>query len=337
MSALTDLLARFRGQRIVVLGDLVADVFVYGEISRISREAPVLILNQRETLLAPGGGANAVHNLRALGAEPLPVGLVGDDDEGRRLIEFFSDLKIDVSGIVQSKSYRTPTKTRILAGAVHGPRQQLVRLDAGGPDAGMPNGVVRASIERRLARLLPRARAALISDYGYGVVTPDLAARARANGIASTIDSRFGLTRFAGMTAATPNEPEVEAALGIRIGNDIDKLEWAGRTLLRKLKHEAVVITRGKDGMALFERGKKTRRIPIYGSDEVADVTGAGDTVIATFTLALAAGGTFYQAARLANYAGGIVVMKHGTRPVTYDELLRVVEVEDEEDKENDR
>jgi rfaE bifunctional protein kinase chain/domain len=132
------------------------------------------------------------------------------------------------------------------------------------------------------------------------------------------------------MTAATPNEPEVEAALGTSIGNDAAKLEWAGRTLLRKLQHSALLITRGKDGMALFERGKKTVHIPIHGSDEIADVTGAGDTVIATFTLALAAGAGYYDAARLANYAGGIVVMKYGTRPVTYEELTNAVEVNGE-------
>jgi rfaE bifunctional protein kinase chain/domain len=133
---------------------------------------------------------------------------------------------------------------------------------------------------------------------------------------------------FLHLTAATPNEPEVESALGISIGNDAKKLEWAGRTLLRKLKHEAILVTRGKDGMTLFQRGKKTVHIPIHGSDEVTDVTGAGDTVIATFTLGLACGASFYDAARLANYAGGIVVMKHGTRPVTHEELVEAVDGE---------
>ena len=135
---------------------------------------------------------------------------------------------------------------------------------------------------------------------------------------------------FPGLTAATPNEPEVEAALGVSIGNDSSKLESAGRTLLRKLKHEAVLVTRGKDGMALFQRGKKTVHVPIHGSDEIADVTGAGDTVIATFTLALSCEASFVQAAQLANYAGGIVVMKYGTRPVTRDELITAVESEEQ-------
>ena len=303
-----------------VLGDLVADVFIYGEISRISREAPVLVLNQRETQLVPGGGANAVHNLHALGAIPIPFGIVGDDAEGHKLVQFFKKAGIDTRGIRMEASWRTPTKTRILAGAVHSQRQQIVRLDSGGP----LRGPVR--IRDRFRGKLPDCDALLISDYGYGTITPELVAHFRRAGLPTTVDSRFAMDSFTNMTAATPNEPEVETALGMTIGNNKERLESAGRTLLRRLKHEALLITRGKDGMALFERGKKTEHIAVYGSDEIADVTGAGDTVIATFTLALAAGATFSEASRLANYAGGIVVMKYGTRPVMYEELKAAVE-----------
>jgi rfaE bifunctional protein kinase chain/domain len=211
---------------------------------------------------------------------------------------------------------------RILAGAVHSQRQQIVRLDSGSP---LQDDKVRTSIEQKLKAALKEADALLVSDYGYGLATPQIVSKIQRHSIATTIDSRFSLMDYSHLSAATPNEPEVEAALGISIGNDVKKLEWAGRTLLRKLKHEAVLITRGKDGMALFQRGKKTAYIPIHGSDEVADVTGAGDTVIATFTLALACGASYYEAARLANYAGGIVVMKYGTRPVTRDELVEAV------------
>lgn len=319
MNPLVQVLKRFKGRRVAVLGDFVADIFIYGEISRISREAPVLVLNQRDTQLVPGGGANAVHNLRMLGAVPLPIGIVGNDAEGIQLINFFKKLGIDTKGIRVEKGWRTPTKTRILAGSVHGQRQQIVRLDSGSPLKSLP----------KLSPNLPPCDALLVSDYGYGTITPEFVLRIRRNGIPATIDSRFSIDRFSNMTAATPNEPEVEAILGIHIGNDAKKLEWAGRTLLRKLKHQAVVITRGKDGMALFEKGKRTEHIEIHGSDEIADVTGAGDTVIATFTLALAAGATFLEAARLANYAGGIVVMKYGTRPVMYSELLQAVQGED--------
>ncbi len=322
MSRLQTLIERFRGKRVVVFGDLVADVFVYGEISRISREAPVLILNHKETQIVPGGGANAIHNLWALGAKPLPVGIVGDDAEGRELLKYFSGLGIDIGGIRVSKSYRTPAKMRILAGAVHSQRQQIVRLDSGGPSQ---DEKAHSGIEQKLKAAVANAHALLVSDYGYGLVTPQLVSKIRLSGIPATVDSRFALQSFSRMTAATPNEPEVEAALGISIGNDGKKLESAGRTLLRKLKHDALLITRGKDGMALFEPGKKTVHIPVYGTDEIADVTGAGDTVIATFTLALAAGAGYHDAARLANYAGGIVVMKYGTRPVTHEELTQAV------------
>ncbi|PYS42855.1 MAG: hypothetical protein DMG14_02610 [Acidobacteria bacterium] len=325
MNGLREIVDRFNGKRVVVFGDLVADVFVYGEIARISREAPVLILNHRETQVVPGGGANAIHNLWALGAHPIPIGLVGDDAEGRQLLQYFSSLGIDITGIAVAKAYRTPSKMRILAGAVHSQRQQIVRLDAGSP---LRDDKLRTAMERKLKITLRDADALLVSDYGYALATPETVSRIRRNSLTATIDSRFSLMNFSNLTAATPNEPEVETALDISIGNDAKKLEWAGRTLLRKLKHQAVLITRGKDGMALFERGKKTTHIPIHGSDEVADVTGAGDTVIATFTLALAVGATYYEAAQLANYAGGIVVMKYGTRPVTHRELVEAVDGE---------
>lgn len=322
MGNLSDLVQKFKNRRVVVFGDLVADVFVYGEISRISREAPVLILSHRETQLVPGGAANAVHNLRTLGARPLPIGIVGDDSEGQRLLEFFSALDIDISGIHVAKKYRTPTKMRILAGAVHAQRQQIVRLDSG---ENLSDSRLRTQVEQNLKRKIRDAEALLVSDYGYGLVEPASVDDIRQSGVPATIDSRFALERYSGFTAATPNEPEVEAALGISIGKDAAKLEWAGRTLLRRLKHQALLITRGKEGMSLFQRGKKTIHIPIHGTDEVADVTGAGDTVIATFTLALASGGTFNEAAQLANYAGGIVVMKYGTRPVLLDELSAAI------------
>jgi rfaE bifunctional protein kinase chain/domain len=211
---------------------------------------------------------------------------------------------------------------RILAGAVHSQRQQIVRLDSGGP---LQDEKTHGGIEQKLKAAVANSEALLVSDYGYGLVTPQIVSKIRLNGIPATIDSRFALQSFSGMTAATPNEPEVEAALGTPIGNDLKKLESAGRALLRKLKHDALLITRGKDGMALFEPGKKTVHIPVHGTDEIADVTGAGDTVIATFTLALAAGAGYHDAARLANYAGGIVVMKYGTRPVTHEELMQAV------------
>jgi len=319
---LNSVIEKFQGRRVVVFGDLIADVFLYGEISRISREAPILILSHRKTQMVPGGAANAVHNLWALGARPVPVGIVGDDPEGRQLIDYFASIKIDTGGIRTVKSYRTPTKTRILAGGAHTYQQQVLRLDDGAPLRGT---VGQRAMLRTLRSRLKKADAALVSDYGYGLVQPEMAAEFRGIAVPVTLDSRHHISEYQGLTAATPNEPEVEEALGISIGNDLNTLEKAGRALLRRLKHEALLITRGKDGMALFERGRKTTHIAIYGTDEIADVTGAGDTVITVFTLALSAGASFSDAARLANYAGGIAVMKHGTRTVTRQELTEAV------------
>jgi len=191
------------------------------------------------------------------------------------------------------------------------------------------DGTGRAAVKRAILEYQGRLDGVLVSDYGFGLVTPDIVeaavALASRRQVPVTVDSRHGLLSFRGMTAVTPNEPEVEAALGITIGHDVARLEHAGRTLLRRLQAKAVLVTRGSDGMALFEPGQRPLHIPIWGSDEVADVTGAGDTVIATFTLALAAGATPEQAARLANYAGGIVVMKRGTATVSAVELRLAV------------
>ncbi len=313
---------------VAVLGDMVADEFVFGEISRVSREAPVLILKHRERTVVPGGGANAVYNLADLGVNVLPVGVVGNDEPGRLLLQRFRHKHIPTSGILKLKGYTTVTKTRILAGMTHTSRQQVVRVDR------EPEGDLDAHTTRELvlaAREYARAAdALLVSDYGYGAATPEILNAARAGGrldqMPVTLDSRYRLLEYSGITAATPNEPEIEEALRRRIGKDGAALLEAGRTVLARMKLESLVITRGRDGMVAFARGHKPVEIPIYGSDDVADVTGAGDTVIATFTAALAAGADTESAARLANYAGGIVVMKRGTATVSRDELLAAIE-----------
>ncbi len=324
MNSLENLVHQFKGKRVAVLADLVADVFLYGEIARISREAPVLILNHRDTKQVPGGGANAIANIAALGGLPYPIGVVGEDSEGERLINHFAGLGIDVSGIEKVYGYKTPTKMRVLAGMPHGYRQQVVRLDWGST---LDNQVVLKRVAKRVKTALKNTDAFMISDYGYGIVSPEMISPIKFNHVPTTLDSRFSIHKFSGMTAAAPNESEVEAALGITIGNDLTKLNKAGQLLRKRFNHDALLITRGKEGMALFERGKKPVHIPIHGSDEVADVTGAGDTVIATLTLALAAGAPLYQAARLANVAGGIVVMKYGTCTVSAEELLASIRI----------
>jgi D-glycero-beta-D-manno-heptose-7-phosphate kinase len=310
-----------------VLADLVADEFVFGEISRVSREAPVLILKHRERTVVPGGGANAICNLAALEVNVLPVGLVGDDEPGRLLLQQFRHRRIPISGIQKVKGHTTVTKTRILAGMAHTSRQQVVRVDRE-PQGPLDRHVVGELIlaSRKYARA---ADALLISDYGYGAATPEvltaIRSRGALDGMPVTLDSRYRMLQYTGITAATPNEPEVEEALAVKIGNDNAQLMSAGKALLQRMKLESLVITRGRDGMVAFERTKKPVEIPIFGSDQVTDVTGAGDTVIATFTAALAAGAGAEAAARLANIAGGIVVMKRGTATVSRQELLDAI------------
>jgi D-glycero-beta-D-manno-heptose-7-phosphate kinase len=320
--ALRKILSRFGRVRLVVVGDLVADEFIYGRIDRVSREAPVLILKYDSTEIVPGGAGNAASNAAALGARVRIIGTVGRDDAGDRLLRALQK-PADVGGIVRAKDYVTPVKTRILAGGVHSAKQQVVRIDRAGTE---PAPAILRRVEAALVKALRRADVVIVSDYGSGLATPALWRRALAAAKLKRppvvlVDSRYGLAGFSGMTACTPNESEVEALLGVRINDDRAVLEQAGRTLLNRLACRAVLVTRGSRGMALFEPGRPTDHIPIIGSDQIADVTGAGDTVIATFALALAAGATFGQAARLANHAGGLVVMKRGTATVSREEL----------------
>jgi rfaE bifunctional protein kinase chain/domain len=315
---------------ITVLGDLVADEFVYGEISRVSREAPVLILKHRERTVVPGGGANAVNNLAELGVNVLPVGAVGDDEAGRLLIKFFRHKRIPVSGVLKDKSYATVTKTRILAGMTHNARQQVVRVDR--EPENPPNRHLTRELFLAAREYLRASDALLVSDYGYGSASPAIVNTLRQPGrrrnvtVPLVLDSRYRMLEFQGVTAATPNEPEVEAALGVPIGQDWQKVVLAGKVVMERMQLQSLLITRGKDGMVAFEREREPVDIPIFGSDEIADVTGAGDTVIAAFTAALAAGASTEDAAQLANYAGGIVVMKRGTATVSREELLRALE-----------
>lgn len=326
-SALVALIRRFSLQHIVVLGDLVADEFIYGEIARVSREAPVLILKQREKQIVPGGGANAANNLADLGARVTPVGAVGNDDAGRALLRYFQQKGISTRSITRLRGHLTPTKSRVLGGLTHWQRQQIVRVDREPPE---PLGrEIRRRLSRSAAALVRSASAILISDYGYGSTDARevefLRRRAARKAPPITVDSRYSLLNYTKVTASTPNEPEIEAAFGRRIGNDLDLLYRLGRRTLRRMSLQALVVTRGRDGMVLFEPNRKPQHLSIFGSDQVADVTGAGDTVIASFTLALAAGASFYQAAQLANCAGGLVVMKRGTATVTARDLEEAI------------
>ena len=318
----------FPNATVTVVGDLVADEFIFGEISRVSREAPVLILKHRERTVVPGGGANAINNLADLGVNVLPVGVVGDDEAGRLLLKVFRHKHIPVSGVLKDKSYTTVTKTRILAGMTHTARQQVVRVDRE-PET-EPNRHLKRELVLAAREYVRASDALLISDYGYGSASPAILnairERGRLDGVPIILDSRYRMLAYSGVVAATPNEPEVEEALGVRVGNDWTRLCSAGEQVMSRMKLQSLVITRGRDGIAAFSGKHKPVDIPIFGSDQVTDVTGAGDTVIATFAAAFAAGASTEEAAQLANYAGGIVVMKRGTATVSRQELLDALE-----------
>ena len=318
------LLDALSGRKVVVVGDAMADEFVYGRVARISREAPVLILEYDSTQIVPGGAGNAANNVAALGGRSELVAVVGRDDPGRRLVGALHR-RVDSRRLVRAAGRPTPVKTRILAGGIHSAKQQVVRIDRG--VGHHVDDRARAAFERATLASLGDADAVLLSDYGSGLISPALVARIRGalkqagHPIPVLIDSRYALLHYRGLTACTPNEAEVEHALGVTIDDDPRVLERAGRTILERTKMQAVLITRGSRGMALFVPKAPTVHIPIFGSDEIADVTGAGDTVMATMALALAAGASFEAAARLANYAGGLVVMKRGTATVSAAEL----------------
>ena len=333
-SRLLQLAEGMKGKLIIVYGDVVADRFIYGTPKRISREAPVLILRQYRDDILLGGAGNAINNILSLGGLPIPVSVVGQDPEGSRLLDQLTAQGVDCGGILRVDRYKTPTKVRILGGMPHASRQQIVRYDIEDEFAMTPEEAERFST--LLRQKMAACNAALISDYGYGVVSPAVAANLTryAHGKPVTLDSRYGLLSFPGVTAATPNEEEAASAAGtIPFDGDDgdDRLEQVAQTIQQALDSDAVLITRGSRGMALFERDSPgALLIPVSGTDQVADVTGAGDTVIATFTLALAAGASFAEASKLANYGGGIVVMKMGTATVSNDELKRAIERDEE-------
>jgi rfaE bifunctional protein kinase chain/domain len=326
-ASLLALIERFQRQRVIMLGDLVADESVYGEIRRVSREAPVLILKERERQVEPGGGANAANNLAALGASVTPVGVVGDDESGDALFHYFRERQISTRHITRIRNYLTPTKTRILGGLSHWQRQQIVRIDR--EPARPLTAEARGRLTRAAASLLNSSAALLVADYGYSATNAkevdSLCRSARRRALPITIDSRYDLPTYKNLTAATPNEPELEAAFGQSIGNDLERLHALGRKFLRRQGLQALLVTRGRDGMALFESHRPPQHLPIFGSDQAVDVTGAGDTVIAAFTLALAAGASFLEAALIANCAGGIVVMKRGTATVSLSEITEAI------------
>lgn len=323
---LQSIIRRFSERRLVVVGDALADRFLYGEISRVSREAPVLILRHERTETIPGGAANCAANLAALGAKVALVGVVGDDEAGAALLDKLSDCGVETGSIIKSPLVQTTTKVRVLAGQLHSTRQQVIRVDYEGEP--LSDEKLRSDLRARLSAEAAAADALIISDYNYGVADAEMAAAVReataGRNIPVLVDSRFRLSAFHGFTSGTPNEDEVEQLLSMH-HTGAGGLEAAGEQLRARLGYRALLITRGSHGMILLEDGAPPRHIEAVGALEPVDGTGAGDTVIAAYTLALACGATFSDAAHLANHAGGLVVMKRGTASINQQELLSSV------------
>jgi D-glycero-beta-D-manno-heptose-7-phosphate kinase len=320
---LKDLTDRLTGRQVVVLGDLVADRFVYGRTKRVSREAPVLILEYERDRFTLGGAANAIHNLCTLGARPIPIGVVGKDSAGDAVLARLDELGVDRSGIVVDSSRPTTTKERFLGSGLHTMYQQILRIDRGYTRPVEP--AVEKALLSSLEKLSKKNDVIVVSDYGYGTLT-DNVIRA-VNRIAGSgeskvlVDSRYRMTQFRRPALTTPNEPEAEAAAGMQIRLEIDAVDAAKR-LLDSTEAEAICITRGNKGMYLRKADGADEMIPIFGSDQIADVTGAGDTVMAVFAAALSAGDIpLVEAAQMATVAAGIVVMKNGTATVTQQEI----------------
>jgi rfaE bifunctional protein kinase chain/domain len=321
---LISIIERFGEQRIVIVGDAIADKFLHGAISRVSREAPVFILRHQQTETLPGGAANCAMNLVALGARVSLISVTGDDESGSELRAKLEAAGVDIAGVVVSEKVQTTTKVRILAGQSHSSKQQVIRIDYEG--ASLNDEDVRSAMLDRLEQIIKGANACVISDYNYGVVDARAAELIRkAADVPVLVDSRFRLSEFTGFTAATPNQEEVENLVGT------EDFETAAQELKKRLNHHALLVTRGSQGMTLLEGDAAPVHIRAVGAQQAVDVTGAGDTVIATFALALASGASFADSARLANYAGGLVVMKRGTATVSATELEHAIR-QDEQD-----
>lgn len=308
----------FPAQTVVIIGDLVADQFLNGTISRVSREAPVFILRHDDTTTVPGAAANAAVNVGSLGGKAILIGLTGGDANGKKLVASLEYAGVDCQAIVIAEELATTTKVRVLAGQHYAARQQVIRIDyENSAEIAEP---LRDRLRQNLAENAERASAIIVSDYNYGAVFPEIFSDAkeisRRKGIPLIVDSRFRLTDLQNATTATPNREEVEQILGTNFSTDDCS------RLREKLGYEALLVTNGNCGMTLFEKNRQPVQIDVVGSAEPVDVTGAGDTVIAAYSLGLASGLGFADAARIANHAGGLVVMKKGTAAVNANELM---------------
>lgn len=322
MDKLIRFISHFSNQKILVVGDIMVDKFVWGKVSRISPEAPVPVVEVTKETQAFGGAGNVANNLRSLGAQVYLIGVTGDDFEGAQLNGLLTANKINTDGIIRDKSRPTILKTRIIAS-----HQQVVRVDK------EVKGVFSKNIENmlvsKLEDIISDVDAVIISDYGKGVVNQSVLKKAinlaHRYEIPITVDPKIEhFLEYKKVTCITPNTMEAIAGMHYKDVYEDEEIFELGRKILKKLNSDSVLITRGEKGMTLFEPGDKITNIPTRAK-EVFDVTGAGDTVISTFTLALAAKAKLREAADISNFAAGIVVGKIGTATVSPDELRAAI------------
>jgi rfaE bifunctional protein kinase chain/domain len=325
-AGIRSILARWRGKRVLILGDMILDEFIFGRTDRVSREAPVVVVRYDRSSCGLGGAANAAQNVASLGGAAVPIGIVGRDEAGSKLRALLAGKGIPVRCLISSGERCTTSKIRVMAGDYHAQQQQIVRIDK------EQNGVIAPETEQRLLTLfrkeLRKADAVIVSDYHQGLFTDRMIRESiglcRESGKPVVADSRFRLGRFTGVTSATPNEVEAASAAGVEIAGDVS-IEKIGRRLLRRLASGSILVTRGKLGMALFEPRRRIKSVEVVGSPEATDVTGAGDTVVSAVALTLSAGSDMTAAMHIANMAASIVVMKRGTAVATQSELLSLI------------
>ena len=318
-----ELLDGFVGKRVLVVGDVILDEYLIGDTKRVSREAPVVVIDYKGSMFHPGGAANAAQNVTALGATARVCGLVGKDVYGDALGRILEQRGADTSGVVATTEISTAVKTRILAGELHAQRQQVARIDRSYRVA--PSSPLVREVGRRVEGGLAGTDVVVISDYGMGIVpgpvSTSLIAEAARRRIPVVVDSRFALVSYVGASVATPNEVELFDALDVGKGERPDPIALARRAIERA-RLEGLVVTRGSRGMLVCDAKGLSEHVGIVGTRDVADVTGAGDTVATVVALSLSSGASLVEAAEMATYAASIVVMKRGTATMSREELI---------------
>lgn len=327
---LTDLVRKLGEAKILVVGDLALDEMVYGDTERISREAPVLILQHTHTKFILGGASNAAHNVADVnGGKVSVIGVIGDDYQANDLKQAFCDANIDCSSLITDKTRKTITKTRISGSCSHSITQQIVRIDR------QTNAPISKETEKKLIdeieRLVPLHDAVILSDYHIGTLSDNVISAvistAKKFNKKVVVDAQRDLNRYYGVTSMTPNLPDTQKHVGFYLKNKDDFVK-AGNILLEQSGAEAVLITCGADGMVVVDNNGKYTHIPVFNKAEVFDVTGAGDTVTALYTLALAAGAEPVYAAIIGNIAAGIVVKQYGCATTSIDEIIKSIPTE---------